>query len=68
MGRRPAGSPGTESDFAARARAWVERSCADQGIPVKLQDPAVVEKVAQLLANPVVDEDHPAAASRARRR
>jgi hypothetical protein len=30
--------------------AWVERTCADQGVPVKLSDPIALEKVAELLA------------------
>ena len=29
--------------------AWVERSCAAQGVPVKVRDPAVVAQVAALL-------------------
>ena len=49
MGRQPAGHPGTD-DLAARARAWVERTCAEQGIPVKISDPQTIAKVAGLLA------------------
>ena len=49
MGRPPAGRSGTE-DYKARAMAWVERPCADQGVPVKLSDPLALEKVAELLA------------------
>ncbi len=30
--------------------AWVEATCADQCIPVKLSDPVVLDKVAELLA------------------
>jgi hypothetical protein len=30
-------------------RAWVERTCAAQGLPVKVTDPAVVAAVATLL-------------------
>jgi hypothetical protein len=30
--------------------AWVERTCADQNVPVKLSDPLALEKVAELLA------------------
>jgi hypothetical protein len=30
--------------------AWVERTCAEQGVPVKLSDPLVLAKVAELLA------------------
>ena len=49
MGRPPAGRSGT-NDLRARAMAWVERTCADQGVPVKLSDPLALEKVAELLA------------------
>ena len=30
--------------------AWVEATCADQGVPVKLSDPAALDRVAELLA------------------
>ena len=50
MGRQPAGHPGTDDDLAARARAWVERTCAEQGVPVKISDPQTIAKVAELLA------------------
>jgi hypothetical protein len=30
--------------------AWVERTCMDQGVPVKLSDPLALEKVAELFA------------------
>lgn len=49
MGRQPAGRSGTD-DLKARAIAWVERACADQKVPVKVTDPLVLEKVAELLA------------------
>lgn len=49
MGRPPAGRSGTD-DLKARAVAWVERTCMDQDIPVKLSDPAALDKVAELLA------------------
>ncbi len=49
MARPPAGRSGLDDDLAARARAWVERTCLDQGIPVKVSDPVTIEKVAQLL-------------------
>jgi hypothetical protein len=49
VGRPPAGRSGTE-DLKARAIAWVERACADQNVPVKISDPLVLEKVAELLA------------------
>lgn len=40
----------SEEEFVASAIAWVERGCAEQGIPVKLSDPETIEKVAELLA------------------
>ena len=49
MGRPLAGRSGTD-DLKARAIAWVEQACADQNVPVKVSDPLVLEKVAELLA------------------
>jgi hypothetical protein len=49
VGRPPAGRSGTD-DLRACAKAWVERTCLDQGVPVKLSDPLALEKVAELLA------------------
>lgn len=49
MGRLPAGRSGTE-ELKARAVAWVERTCMDQQVPVKLSDPSALDKVAELLA------------------
>ena len=49
MARPPAGRSGTD-DLKARAVAWVERTCADQGVPVKLSDPLALAKVAEILA------------------
>jgi hypothetical protein len=43
---RPASS--ADHDFAARARAWVERTCKEQGIPVKISDPLTIQKVAAI--------------------
>jgi hypothetical protein len=48
VGRLPAGRSGT--DLRGRAIAWVERACGEQGVPVKLSDPLLLEKVAELLA------------------
>ena len=31
------------------ARAWVERTCAQQGVPVKITDPVVIAAVVVLL-------------------
>jgi hypothetical protein len=30
--------------------AWVEATCAEQGVPVKLSDPVALDKVAEILA------------------
>ena len=49
MGRPLAGRSGTD-DLKTRAIAWVEQACADQNVPVKISDPLVLEKVAELLA------------------
>ena len=49
MGRPPVGRSGTD-DLKARAIAWVERTCADQGIPVKVSDDVTAETLARLLA------------------
>lgn len=49
MGRPRAGRSGTD-DLKARAMAWVEATCADQGVPVKLSDPVALDKVAEILA------------------
>lgn len=32
-------------------RAWVEQSCAAQGVPVKVTDPMVIRQVVVLLGN-----------------
>jgi hypothetical protein len=47
--RPPAGRSGTD-ELKARAVAWVERTCADQSVPVKLSDPLALAKVAEILA------------------
>jgi len=49
VGRPPVGRSGTD-DLKARAVAWVERTCADQNVPVKLSDPLALAKVAEILA------------------
>jgi len=50
VGRPLAGRSGIDDDLTARALAWVERTCLDQGVSVKLSDPLALEKVAELLA------------------
>jgi hypothetical protein len=49
VGHLPARRTGAD-DLRARAVAWVERTCAEQNVPVKLSDPLLLEKVAELLA------------------
>jgi hypothetical protein len=39
-----------ERDLRERAVAWVERSCAEQGVPVKLSDPVALAKIADILS------------------
>ena len=43
------GTVGTD-ELKARAVAWVERTCLDQNVSVKLSDPLALDKVAELLA------------------
>jgi hypothetical protein len=31
--------------------AWVERTCAEQGIPVKITDPLVLAEIAEILCS-----------------
>jgi hypothetical protein len=50
MGRLPAGPSGPpEDERAERIEAWVEASCAEQGLPVKVTDRRVLAEVAELL-------------------
>jgi hypothetical protein len=51
MDRQPCGPPGRGSkpDMAAAARLWVESSCAQQGLAVKIADPMVLDAVGALL-------------------
>ena len=44
----PAGSD--DEAYRARVRAWVERTCAEQGIPAKVTNPAKIARVAELLS------------------
>jgi len=39
----------TAHDLAERAKGWVERHCAEQGVPVKLSDPLALAKIAEIL-------------------
>jgi hypothetical protein len=36
-------------DWSKRVEAWVERTCAEQGAPVKLSDPVALRRVADIL-------------------
>ncbi len=36
-------------DWSERAVAWVERACAEQGVPVKLSDPVALQRIADIL-------------------
>jgi hypothetical protein len=58
MGRLPAGRSGPrEDERARRIEAWVEQSCCEQGLPVKVNDRGVLAKVAELL-RPRTEEPH----------
>jgi hypothetical protein len=48
---RPAGHSGADDEAAyqARVRAWVERTCAEQGVPVKIADPLTLRKIGDIL-------------------
>jgi hypothetical protein len=49
MGLPPAPPAGTDGDLDARAQAWIERCCVDQGLPVRVTDPRKLAEVAELL-------------------
>ena len=49
MAPRPAGHSGTDGELTARAKAWIERCCQEQGVPVKVTDPRKLAEVAELL-------------------
>ena len=53
MGRVGAGPIGTQ------AQAWVERTCAAQGVPVHVEDRAAIGRVATLLSGAPVGSDAP---------
>ena len=38
-----------ERALRERAVAWVERACAEQGVPVKLSDPVALRRIADIL-------------------
>jgi len=37
-------------NWSERAKAWVEKSCAEQGVPVKMTDPLALAKIADILS------------------
>jgi hypothetical protein len=39
----------SSDDWDARVKAWVERTCAEQGVPVKLSDPVALQRIADIL-------------------
>jgi hypothetical protein len=46
--RPPVGSP-KSPDRPDGVRAWLERTCAAQGVPVKITDPRVIGEVVAIL-------------------
>ena len=48
MGRRPAGHSGPD-DLKARARAWAEHWCREQGLPFEINDRPTLAQIAELL-------------------
>ena len=49
MAPRPAGRSGLPDGWQEHCQAWVERTCAEQGVPVKVTDRRVVAQVAELM-------------------
>jgi hypothetical protein len=49
VARRRAGLSGRDDDLAARAVAWVERHCAEQGVPLEIDDRQTLAQIAELL-------------------
>jgi hypothetical protein len=49
MARRRSGLPGMTDELRARARAWAERSCREQGVPLFVQDRKALTAVVELL-------------------
>jgi hypothetical protein len=58
MDRQPCGPPGraSKADLAAAARLWVDATCAQQGLAVKIADPMVLATVCALLERAQGDE------------
>ena len=49
MAPQRSGSSGPPDARDARIQTWVEHSCVEQGVPVKITDRAVLLRVAELL-------------------
>jgi hypothetical protein len=49
MDRPRAGSRGLTDDLRARARAWAERFCMDQDLPLHVTDRRAIDAVVTLL-------------------
>jgi hypothetical protein len=49
MAPRPTRHSGLPDDWQEHCQAWVERTCAEQGVPVKVTDRRVVAQVAELM-------------------
>jgi hypothetical protein len=49
LARRASRRRRPSEDLTQRAIAWVEKSCAEQGVPVKLSDPLALAKIADIL-------------------
>ena len=54
MGRQRAGRRGLDDALISLAHEWARRSCADQGVPVKVTDPGTLGHVARLLGGETV--------------
>jgi hypothetical protein len=53
VGRPPAGRSGIErEEMAARARAWAERTCMDQGVPFVIAEREALAQIGELLGWP----------------
>jgi hypothetical protein len=44
----PKSSRQSRRDWEDRVKAWVERTCAEQGVPVKLTDPVALQHIADI--------------------
>ena len=53
-----------QRDWEDRAKAWVERTCAEQGVPVKLSDPVALRRIADILGEARDERENGASQSR----